>query len=328
MLLMPHPPRRGPQRPSPRNCDGPQRSSPRSSPRTHPAPSLLKQSPRHRHSSTRRAQQHVSPRLPPIAAQLQAARPDLEAVQLSCCPDCFSVVQLVDLAAHRQGCYGFRRPDLKFRVENERRLIRRLACQQKKDKEHERLVRQVGVIQEAVRRHLGIKHAAVVLKAVLAVQCTWRIHNRKEKEKRLAKYFAKTARKLETKRKYMFRACVPGAVKGFAAAKAIQNGWRVHRIVKHLREGGGRRHFAPFAVAIQSLWRTSMVIKALAPMRRGRDNAAVRLQACFRRHQANTILARRHEAASVIQAAWRELENRKYERIWRTRSNLGDTGTL
>ena len=92
MLLMPHPPRRGSKQPSHRNCL-----------RTHPTPNLLKQSPRHRHSSTRRAQQHVSPRLPPIAAQLQAARPDLEAVQLSCCPDCFSVLKLVDLADHRRG---------------------------------------------------------------------------------------------------------------------------------------------------------------------------------------------------------------------------------
>ena len=45
-------------------------------------------------------------------------------------------------------------------------------------------------------------------------------------------------------------------------------------IVKHLREGGGRGHFAPFAVAIQSLWRTSMVIKVCTKLPTHRTRTA------------------------------------------------------
>ena len=61
--------------------------------------------PRTKRMHTHRAiQQKVCPRLLPIAAQLRALEPALQSVQLTCCPDCFSVVQLSFLAQHRIGC--------------------------------------------------------------------------------------------------------------------------------------------------------------------------------------------------------------------------------
>lgn len=139
-------------------------------------------------------------------------------------------------------------------------------------------------------------------------------------EQRLADYFANAARQLQKKRLYVLRPAVSGAVKLFAAAKRIQDAFRVHRVYKYIKSNGNHRFFAPHAVKIQSTWRKFLVMRVLAPTKHKRRMAATLLQATFRRFKVKQQMSRDRDAASKIQAAWRELENRRYMERFNDRS--------
>lgn len=168
------------------------------------------------------------------------------------------------------------------------------------------MIRKVIQIQCHVRKRAHVKRYKAIMRAILRLQSVWRECRNNLLEQRMAHTLAALAGKYGRRNVGVLR-LRRGNVKRWAAALKIQNYWRAHRVAAHMGMHPNRQaRYQAASVLIQSFWRAKMTRLALIPVRRARQGAARRIQACYHRSRVYKKLRLWNKAAAAIQYTWRE----------------------